>query len=264
VNLLEANNLHFAYGQRPVLSGVSLRLAAGEIVALLGPNGSGKSTLLRVLLGQLNATGQVLWDGQPVRAISRRQLARRVAYLPQSPVVETEQAVVDVLRNGRAPYWGAFGLESQQDAQVVHEVSAQLGLDDLLRRPIGELSGGQRQVVFVARCLVQKPAAVLLDEPTTYLDLRHQVELSQLLSRLARQRNMGILMASHDINLAASVADRLILLDQGIIAAEGPPAQVLQPEVLSRVYGVAIRRIDSPGDSFPIIVPDLARCAAAE
>lgn len=259
MKLLEAKDLQFAYTQRPVLRGLALQLSAGEIVALLGPNGSGKSTLLRVLLGQLEATGQVLWDGRPVRAISRRHLARRVAYLPQSPVVEPDQRVIDVLLNGRAPYWGMFGLESERDVQVVQEVARQLDLIDLLRQPIGELSGGQRQVIFIARCLVQEPAALLLDEPTTFLDLRHQVELSQLLSRLARERDLGILMASHDINLAASVADRLILLDQGNIVADGPPAQILQPELLSRVYGVSMRRIDSPGNSFPIIVPESAR-----
>src|SRR5205085_815914 len=202
--LLEADNLSFAYGERPVLRGVSLRLGAGEVVALLGPNGSGKSTLIRALLGQLPAAGSMKWEARPVNNWSRRELARRVAYLPQSPAFEPEQRVADVLRTGRAPYWGAFGLESARDLRVVIEVADLLGLTDLLDRPMGHLSGGQRQRVFVGRCLVQEPQALLLDEPNTFLDLRYQVELGRLLTRLSRERGIGVLMASHDLNLAGA------------------------------------------------------------
>ena len=255
MNLLEAHNLQFSYGDRPVLRGVSVRLAAGEVVALIGPNGSGKSTLLRVLLGQLcAAAGEVLWDGRNVRAWPRRELARRVAYLPQSPTAEPEQTVLDVLRNGRAPYWGAFGVESARDVAVVDQVARQLGLHDFLRRPIGELSGGQRQSVFVGRCLVQEPAALLLDEPNTFLDLRHQVELVRLLKNLAKARGLGILMASHDLNLAAMVAHRLVLLDEGVVAMEGGPFAVLEPSLVSRVYGIPMRRLDH---ETPVLLPEI-------
>jgi iron complex transport system ATP-binding protein len=254
VNLLEAKNLHFSYGDREVLRGVSVWLAAGEVVALLGPNGSGKSTLLRVLLGQLRpGEGEVLWDGRNVRTWSRRNLARRVAYLPQSPTAEPDQTVLDVLRNGRAPYWGAFGLESQRDAEVVHEVAGQLGLNEFLSRPVGELSGGQRQTVFVGRCLVQEPAALLLDEPSTFLDLRHQVELIRLLKQLAKERGLGVMMASHDLNLAGMIADRLVLLDDGTVAGEGAPDQMLSTELLARIYKTPLRRVIS--DGLPAILP---------
>jgi iron complex transport system ATP-binding protein len=254
VNLLEADNLQFSYGDRPVLRGVSVRLAAGEVVALIGPNGSGKSTLLRVLLGQLRAAaGEVLWDGRNVRAWPRRELARRVAYLPQSPTVEPEQTVLDVLRNGRAPYWGAFGVESARDVAVVDQVARQLGLHEFLRRPIGELSGGQRQSVFVGRCLVQEPAALLLDEPNTFLDLRHQVGLLRLLKALAKERRLGVMMASHDLNLAGMTADRLVLLEEGCVAREGSINEVLAPELLTRVYKTTLCRIDAEGA--PIIHP---------
>jgi iron complex transport system ATP-binding protein len=248
VTLLQATNLQFSYGERPVLRGVSVRLNAGEVVALLGPNGSGKSTLLRVLLGQLRAgSGDVLWDGRDVRDWSRRELARRVAYLPQSPTAEPDQTVLEVLRNGRAPYWGAFGVESSRDVQIVDQVARQLGLDGFVRRPIGQLSGGQRQSVFVGRCLVQEPAALLLDEPNTFLDLRHQVELSRLLKALARERALGVLMASHDLNLAGMIADRLVLLGEGVVAAEGSPDQVLLPDLLTTVYKTPLRRFDRKG-----------------
>jgi iron complex transport system ATP-binding protein len=242
--LLHAADLQFAYGQRPVLRGVSLSLESGQVVALLGPNGSGKSTLLRALLGQLAVTsGAVRWDGRDVRQWPRRQLARRVAYLPQAPTADGDHLVGDVLRLGRAPYWGAFGLESARDADVVRDVAATLELTDLLARTMDQLSGGQRQRVFVGRCLAQEPAALLLDEPTTFLDLRHQVELLRLLKRLAKERSVAVLMASHDLNLAAPLADRAVLLEGGVVAAAGTPAEVLEPGLLSRVYGVSLDRV---------------------
>ena len=255
MSLLQATNLAFSYGDRPVLRDVSVRLAGGEVVALLGPNGSGKSTLLRVLLGQLRAAGgEVLWDDRNVRGWPRRQLARRVAYLPQSPTAEPDQTVLDVLRNGRAPYWGAFGVESARDVQIVDQVAQQLGLHEFLGRPIGQLSGGQRQSVFVARCLVQEPAALLLDEPNTFLDLRHQVELIHLLKKLAKDRGLGVMMASHDLNLAGMVADRLVLLDKGVVAREGEPRTVLEPTLVSAVYGVGMRPV---GDETLFLMPEM-------
>jgi iron complex transport system ATP-binding protein len=257
--LLAAAGLTFNYGAHPVLRNVSLRLAAGEVVALLGPNGSGKSTLLRVLLGQLapKRPGSVAWDGTPVEQWSRRDLARRVAYLPQSPTADPEHRVADVLRLGRSPYWGPFGIESPRDVEVVRSVARTLALVDLLDRPMDHLSGGQRQRVFLGRCLAQEPAALLLDEPTTFLDLRHQVELLQLLRRLARERAVAVLMASHDLNLAAATADRAVLLDTGSIASEGTPADVLEPQVLSRVYGVPMERFSSPGAGTVFVFPKL-------
>ena len=253
--LVEASSVDFAYGDRPVLRGVTLALRAGEVVALLGPNGSGKSTLLRVLLGQLHpAGGAVDWDGRDVRSWSKRELARRVAYLPQSPTADGGHRVIDVLRLGRTPYWGAFGLESARDERVVRDVAATLDLADLLDRPMDQLSGGQRQRAFLGRCLAQEPAALLLDEPTTFLDLRHQVELLNLLKSLARERSVAVLMASHDLNVAATLADRLILLDAGAVVADGAPAQVLDPAALGRVYGVAMERLERSHGA-PVVVP---------
>jgi iron complex transport system ATP-binding protein len=255
--LLQARDLSFAYSvDRPVLRGVGLSLAAGEVVALLGPNGSGKSTLIRALLGQLHAaTGVISWQGRSIGDWRKRELARVVAYLPQTPAFEAEQTVHDVLRIGRAPYWGAFGVESPRDGQIVEDVARMLQLNDLLSRHVDQLSGGQRQRVFVGRCLVQEPRAMLLDEPGTFLDLRHQVELLQLLRKLTREHGVGVLLASHDLNIAASLADRLILLDDGTLAADGSPAEVLNPALLERVYGVAMDRIDRGPDRAPAVLP---------
>jgi iron complex transport system ATP-binding protein len=255
-DLLRSSSLRFAYGVLPVINGVSITLGAGQVVGLLGPNGSGKSTVMKLLLGHLQGNGEVLWEARLLRDWSRRQLARRVAYLPQSPLFEPDQTVEDALRLGRAPYWGAFGLETPRDAAVVRAVGRSLELGDLMERRMDELSGGQRQRVFIGRCLAQEPAAMLLDEPNTFLDLRHQVEILRTLQRLAREKQIGILMASHDLNLAGAFADRLVLLHEGSVVADGPPADVLKPELLERVYGVPMRRveIDAAG-SGPIVFP---------
>jgi iron complex transport system ATP-binding protein len=242
--LLNAQRLEFSYGRRPVLRGATLTLSPGEVVALLGPNGSGKSTLLRALLGQLSASGEIKWNTQPLSKWRRRDLARFVAYLPQSAAWEPDQTVADVLRLGRSPYLQAFGLESDRDMQVVHQVARTLALADLLDRHLDELSGGQRQRAFLGRCLAQEPKAMLLDEPNTHLDLRHQVEFGQLLTRLARESGLAVLMASHDLNLASQFADRLLLLHEGAIVADGKAGDVLKPDLLERVYGLPMQQVE--------------------
>ena len=256
--LLDAKDVAFAYGHRRVLSGVTLQLLAGEVVALLGPNGAGKSTLIRSLLGQLHSSGEVVWDGRPLRAWGRKELAKKIAYLPQSPLVDPGQRVAEVLRTGRAPFWGAFGIESREDARIVQEVAGTTGITELLPRLMGELSGGQRQLVFVARCLVQQPVAVMLDEPDTFLDLKNGMALTGLLRRLTRETNLAVMIASHDLNLAGEFADRLILLNEGAVAAQGTPARVLDPELVGKVYGIRMRRIDVPDRAAPCIFPEPA------
>jgi iron complex transport system ATP-binding protein len=258
VTLLDATQLTFAYrpGGPRVLDGVSVALAAGEVVALFGPNGSGKSTLMQVVLGHHRpSSGGVRWLSRDVGRWRPRALARTVAYLPQAPTHEPGQTVADVLRMGRMPYWGAFGLESAADAEVVTRVATELELTDVLHRRLDELSGGQRQRAFVGRCLVQEPSAVLLDEPSTFLDLRHQVDLFVLLRRLARERGIGVLLASHDLNLSAAYADRAILLHHGRVAAAGSPDAVLDPDVLRTVYEVSMIRLNVPGCTVPVVVP---------
>jgi iron complex transport system ATP-binding protein len=234
--LLTAHNLTFHYGKVEILSAVSLSLAPGEIRAILGPNGSGKSTLLRILLGQLHATGAIQWDQRNLSDWRPRDLAKIVAYLPQSPAYEPGQTVADTLRLGRVPYLGPFGIESRSDADAIHEVAERLGLTDWLDRPLDTLSGGQRQRVFIGRCLVQQPRALLLDEPSTFLDLRHQIDLWKLLKQIAVDQKIGILLASHDLNLAGAFADQMLLLRNGIPAAQGTPAEVLRAEILSEVF----------------------------
>jgi iron complex transport system ATP-binding protein len=250
---MQTSGLSFSYGANQVLRDVSIHLYAGEVVALLGPNGSGKSTLIKSLIGFLRASGDIRWNDKPMKSWRRRELAQFVAYLAQSPLHEPGQTVREAMQLGRAPYWHLFGIESARDAEVVHEVAHRLGLDDILDRPMERISGGQRQMVFVGRALVQEPKAILLDEPSTFLDLKHQVELMSLLRQLARERKVGVLMASHDLNLAAANADELVLLDRGAVVADGKPSEVLDPATLARVYGVEMERIDREGKP-PIVI----------
>ncbi len=248
--LLEARNLSFAYEPaKPILRGVDLKLRSGEVVALLGPNGSGKSTLLSCLTGHLRGGGEVRLAGNNLARLPRRAVARQLAYLPQFPTFEPGQSVGDVLRIGRAPYLGAFGIESNNDLEIARQTAQRLQLQDMMNRPMDELSGGQRQRVFIGRCLCQQPQALLLDEPTTGLDLRHQAELCRLVQTLSRDNNIAILMATHDLNLAGAIADRILLLDDGAIVRQGVSSDVLHPETLHGVYGVRMHRIEAAGEA---------------
>ena len=252
--VLAADGITLTYGNRAVLHNVDVSLAPGEVVALIGPNGAGKTSLIRALIAVVPSTGAVRWFDRRLADWPRRALARRVAYLPQVPTADAGQRVIDVLRLGRTPYGGPFGLESHRDAAVVADVAAELGLTDLLDRPLDELSGGQRQRAFLGRCLAQEPSALLLDEPNTYLDLRHQVELCQRLRRLAADRQLGVLMAVHDLTLAALFADRVVLLVEGRVAAAGPPADVLTAAAISAAYGLPLVRLSGPNNR-PVLVP---------
>jgi iron complex transport system ATP-binding protein len=256
--LLAVSHLGVCYGRTAALIDVSLSLAKGEVVALLGPNGSGKSTLLRALLGQLPVSGSIEWHGKSIARWPARELAREVAYLAQIPGWEPQQTVADTLRLGRAPYLRPFGIESKRDIDVIADVTRRLELAELLPRSLETLSGGQRQRVFLARGLVQEPKVLLLDEPNTHLDLKHQVELGQLLVSLARKQGLAVLIASHDLNLAGAFADRLVLLNDGKIAASGTPAQVLRPEVLQPVYGVSLVCLETTAGSAPLVAPIVA------
>jgi iron complex transport system ATP-binding protein len=251
--IVTARGLSVMLGGRSVLNDVSLSLTAGRITVLIGPNGGGKTTLLRALLGQVRATGDIAWVGRPLSGWSRGGLARVAAYLPQAPTFETGDRVLDVLRLGRLPHGGLLGLDSMADDAVIDSVAADLSLGDLLDRRIQTLSGGQRQRVFLGRALAQQPKAILLDEPATYLDLRHQVELYTLLGRMAREKHIAVLMASHDVNLSLVHADDAIILKNGRVLASGDIEAVLTEPTLSEAFGLPIRKISNGVDT--VFVP---------
>lgn len=234
---LTARDLTFAYNSRPVLDRVSLRLRPGRLTGLIGPNGSGKSTLLRCLDRILKPRqGSLLIEGQELDGLTSRELARRIAYVPQSGAPLTAATVAEAVLLGRRPHLG-FRV-SGPDRAKADEALAALGLTGLADRYFDELSGGEKQKVLLARALAQETPVLLLDEPTSNLDLRHQLEVLDLLTGLARSRNLCLAVTLHDLNLAARYGDELVLLDQGQVAADGSPAEVLTPDNLARVYGV--------------------------
>lgn len=246
-HLLHAQHLTVQLGGRTVLDHVALDLAAGQITALIGPNGSGKTTLLRAVLGHVNRLGSVDWIGKPLERWRSRELARAVAYMPQTPTWEPGDRVIDVLRLGRSPHQRWMGIESESDDAIIHSVASDLALSDLLTRPLDTLSGGQRQRVFLGRCLAQTPRAILLDEPATFLDLRHQVELYRLLRRFAGEKQLGIIMASHDLNLAATHADQALVLKDGKSLASGAIDDVMTEPIMSQAFGLPMRRVEVDG-----------------
>ncbi|MDB5327668.1 MAG: iron-dicitrate transporter ATP-binding protein [Phycisphaerales bacterium] len=241
--IVSAKGLVVTLASRPILSGIDLTLQPGRVAVLIGPNGGGKTTLLRALLGHVPASGDVTWLGRPLAKWSRRELSRIAAYLPQSPTFEPGDRVIDVLRLGRLPHGGVLGLDSADDDAVLADVAKNLSLTDLLDRPIETLSGGQRQRVFLGRALAQKPKAILLDEPATYLDLRHQIDLYTLLGKLAREQGISVLMASHDVNLSFVHADDAMVLKDGRVLAQGDVEAVMTEATLSSAFDVPIRKI---------------------
>lgn len=228
-------------GLRQVLRGASLSVGCGELVALLGANGSGKTTLLRLLAGTLHpAEGSVTLFGRAAEGWSRVEVARRVAVLPQSLELPPGFRVAEVVAMGRAPHASRLFGATPEDEAAVERALVDAEALDLAARPVDELSGGERQRVLVALALAQQPELLLLDEPTVHLDLAHQVALLRTLRRLCAARAIGVLAVLHDLNLAARFADRAALLDGGRVVADGPPAEVLRPDLVRRVFGVPV------------------------
>jgi iron complex transport system ATP-binding protein len=234
---LAAEHVAFAYGRRSVLHDVSLAVGTGELVGLVGPNGCGKSTMLRLLAGVLPpASGTVLLDGSPLAARRRAELARLVGVLPQDPSLEFPFTALEVVLMGRMPHLAGFGFPGQADLAVARAAMAELEVTGVEDRPIDRLSGGERQRVFLARALAQEPQVLLLDEPTTHLDLRHQTGMYDVVRSLCRERGLGVLAVLHDLNLAAAYCDRLVLMSGGRVRAEGTPDAVLTRELLSAAF----------------------------
>ena len=241
--------------QSPVLKNVSLTIAAGEVLGILGPNGSGKSTLLKILMRILiPQQGRVELFGQPHAACSQAEISRRVAFVPQ----ETQQAfpftISEMVLMGRYPHhnrtWG-LGWESAQDRAVAMQAMGDLDIAHLGGRLITNVSGGERQRAVIARALAQEPEILLLDEPTAFLDLHHQLEIARIIRRLNRERGLTVVLVSHDLNLASQYCDRLLLLWEGEIVTMGLPEEVIARESLERVYGCSVLVDRHPQSGMP-------------
>jgi len=245
-------DVHFSYSARPVLRGVTAHIARGEVLGLLGPNGAGKSTLLRCMDRVLTLTqGVILVDGRKVANIPLRELAKLVTHVPQDAARAFPHCVFELVLLGRRAKMGLRPRE--QDLEAVRESLRWFNLEELAWRNVNELSGGERQRVMLAWALAAEPRVLLLDEPTSSLDLRYQLGVLATLRELARHRQITTVMAMHDINLAARFCDRLILLKSGVVHAMGSPVQVLTPENIREVYSVdAVVRLHG---GTPYVIP---------
>ena len=256
VTAMRASAIHAGYPGVPVLHGVSIEVAAGEMLAVVGPNGAGKSTLLKVLGGSMKAgAGSVELFGRPLDSIERRELARIVASVGQENAVAFRFTVLEIVLMGRAPHLGALRFESPHDLEIASAALDRFDLLDLAARHVQELSGGERKRVFLARALAQEPKIALLDEPTAFLDLKHVAEIFARFRELCTERGMAVVATLHDLNAAALYADRVLLLADGAAVACGTPAEVLTAENLRRVYETDVYVGRNPLTGALIILP---------
>lgn len=255
-HVLQVRDLAFAYRpDLPVLRGVSFSAQAGKLLAILGPNGSGKTTLLKCLLRLYRPqSGKIVLDGKDVRAYSSEALARVIAYVPQIPQSAFAFTVRQIVLLGRTPHLGSLGFETELDHRVARAAMEMTGVSAFAGRTLDELSGGEAQCVMIARALAQQPSVLLLDEPTSHLDIRNQLMIHRMMRRLAHDWEMAVVCVSHDINMAARFADELMLMRQGQIVAAGPPGEVVRKEVLQQVYGVTIDLVQLSGSPVPLVV----------
>ena len=255
--MLRIENLSVAYGPRLVLSGVSLEVNSGEVLALIGPNGAGKSTLLRAVSGVVPAkAGSVRTNGDALLSLSTMQRARVLAVVPQIASMPPAFTVWETVLLGRTPYLNFLGQVSEKDEEIARLALSRVDALDLAERRVGELSGGEQQRVLLARAMAQSTPILLLDEPTSNLDLHYQVNFMETVSSLAHQDNLAILVALHDLNLAARYSDRIALMVDGKIKAAGTPQQVLTPELISAVYHLPVQVITHPFANAPLVLPD--------
>jgi iron complex transport system ATP-binding protein len=246
----------FAFGERAVLNELELLISPGEAVAVLGPNGAGKTTLLSLASGRLRPQrGAVLLDGIPLPGLGAEERARRVAVVPQFPVVPAGFTLREWVALGRTPYLHPFRGESATDRGVVEWALLETRLADLADRPGADVSGGEQQRAALAQALAQQPRLLLLDEATAHLDLEHQAGLLRLLRTLNRRNGLTLVAAMHDLNQAAVWFDRLVLLQGGRVAADGPPEQVLREDTLQPVFRARLEVLSIPGRRLPFIAP---------
>jgi iron complex transport system ATP-binding protein len=247
--------VRYRRGAEPVLDGQSIALPAGKIMALVGPNGSGKSTLLKSLARQLKPDrGQVLLDGRDVHTMPLRQLARRLGILFQEHPTPGGLSVEHLAEHGRYPHRGMFEPLSQRDRAAIDHAFELSGIEHLRHRRLDQLSGGQKQLAWITMILAQEPAVLLLDEPTTFLDMRHQLEVMRIVERLRDEKGLTIALVLHDLNQAARHCDRLVAMRNGAVVAAGPPWEVLSKPLLRDVFGVEAE-ILRDGSGLPVCVP---------
>jgi iron complex transport system ATP-binding protein len=246
------------YGSRSVVAGVDVDLPTGSWLAIIGPNGAGKSSLLKAILGAVEHDGEILLDGEPAAALSARQRARAIAYAPQNPQLPERLTVTDYVLLGRTPHLALLARERRADLAIVEESLRRLDLGGLADRALHTLSGGERQRAVLARVLTQQAGLLLLDEPTTGLDVGHAQSLLELVDRLRAEEGATVVTTLHDLTLSAQYADRVLLLDGGTVAGYGTPEQVLTKQTLERHYSADIEILKT-GNGNLVVTPTRSR-----
>ncbi len=252
---LAIKDVSFSYFNGFSLRDIGLEVEKGEMIALLGPNGSGKSTLLKLACGVLMPTGgEVLLGDTALRSLSRKEIARRVAVVPQYFNMPFAFTVAEVVMMGRTPFIKALSGETDKDQSMVQQAMKLAGVEQFSRRTFNELSGGERQRCILAMALAQEPKLLLLDEPTAHLDINHQVEILELVKKLNREQEVTVIGAMHDLNLAALYFDRLVLLKEGAIFSDGSPAEVLTEKTIEDVFNASVRIEQHPLSKVPHVI----------
>jgi cobalamin transport system ATP-binding protein len=256
LKMLRIESLSVNYGTRRILHDVSLNVQSGEVLALIGPNGAGKSTLIRAVSGVIPFTGHVGTNGDDFASLSPIQRARYIATVPQAVSLPPAYTVWETVLFGRTPYLGFLGQPSQKDEDIARQSLGRVSALPFADRRVGELSGGEQQRVLLARALCQSTPILLLDEPTAHLDLQYQVSLLKLVYELAHKDDLAVLIALHDLNLAAHFADRIALMVAGNIKAIGKPNEVLQPELIEEAYCIPVHVVKHPFLDIPLVLPE--------
>ncbi|OYD67060.1 ABC transporter ATP-binding protein [Rhodococcus sp. OK302] len=251
--------LRVALGGKDVVDGIDLDVSPGDWVAVVGPNGAGKTTLMHALAGLIVSTGELTVSGRSPRDSSRKAMSQVVALMPQRPVVPEGATVTELVALGRTPYLRRFGTETATDRAVINNVIERLDLTAFADRRATELSGGELQRVVLARALAQEPKVLLLDEPTSALDIGHQQQVLDLVEAMRLSDNITVIAAMHDLTLAGQYGQRIVLLNQGRVVADGTPSEVLRADLLGDVYGARVEVLDRP--SGPVVVPILQKNA---
>ncbi|MFF3909023.1 ABC transporter ATP-binding protein [Streptomyces sp. NPDC001848] len=256
VNRLRADDVTLAYDQRVIAERLSVEIPDDSFTVIVGPNACGKSTLLRALSRMLRpAQGRVLLDGQVIQSMPAKKVARTLGLLPQSSIAPDGITVADLVGRGRYPHQGLLRQWSGEDERVVRESMARTGVAELADRPVDELSGGQRQRVWIAMALAQQTPLLLLDEPTTYLDIQHQIDVLDLCAELHEEQGRTLVAVLHDLNHAARYATHLIALRGGKVVAEGAPNDIVSAELVEEVFGLRCQVIPDPETGTPLVVP---------
>lgn len=248
----------FRLGKKEILRDVSFDVRAGQYVSIVGPNGAGKTTLLKCLDRILTGgTGRIEVFGRPLDGYGQKELARRLSYVPQADGRVFPFTVEQFVLMGRYPYLSPFSTVSHDDREAVRRAMEQTGTSGLAQRILDTLSGGERQKVYIAAALAQGADVLLLDEPTTFLDYRHQAEVRELLATANRQGGVTVVAVTHDVNRAVLESDRIVALREGQVVFAGSPAEIMQVDVLESIYGVQVLLADHPGAAIPMIVPEV-------